>query len=454
MASQQPSNGSTDCAMIHVEFTDLAILQQQQQRQQQDQRQAGAHDNADDAAPSVEARDPIYFGYYALLTHQQNMLIDSVRTSTYQSAILQNHHVFQDALVMDVGAGSGVLSYFSAYAGARHVYAIEASNMARRIRQLLARTDTHNTFLKDRVTVVQSKVEDIKEELPKVDVIISEPIGVLLFHERMLESFVYARDKYLKPGGTIFPSSGSIFLSPFTDAILYTETMTKVRFWESTNFYGIDFSPLFDEAKDEYFAMPVVGHFDPKSLMAAPAAPYAMDFTTITREELLDLVIPFEWTVSYTGLIHGIGGWFDLAFTPPPIGDELGSTVAMSTAPNAANTHWQQVRFLLTEPLAVNAGDAVRGWLRCRVNAMRSYMIVGELVVNGTPLSDPADAGVADALALHVEERPEWLAARVGSRRRGRWMLHEQTYAYSYQPNAATDAAFKPEFACMYPPSS
>jgi histone-arginine methyltransferase CARM1 len=58
------------------------------------------------------------------------MLQDTVRTSTYRSAILLNGATcFKDKLIMDVGAGSGVLSYFAAQAGAKRVYAVEASDI-------------------------------------------------------------------------------------------------------------------------------------------------------------------------------------------------------------------------------------------------------------------------------------------------------------------------------------
>lgn len=43
-----------------------------------------------------------------------------------------------------------------------------------------------------------------------MDVLVSEPMGTLLVNERMLESYIYARDAFLKPGGKMFPQLGRI----------------------------------------------------------------------------------------------------------------------------------------------------------------------------------------------------------------------------------------------------
>lgn len=49
------------------------------------------------------------------------MMQDFVRTSTYQKAILSNLSDFKGKVVLDVGAGSGILSFFAQQAGAAKV---------------------------------------------------------------------------------------------------------------------------------------------------------------------------------------------------------------------------------------------------------------------------------------------------------------------------------------------
>ncbi|TPX68013.1 hypothetical protein CcCBS67573_g07305 [Chytriomyces confervae] len=375
--------------------------------------------------------------YYAQFVHQQNMLQDHVRTSLYQNAIVANGDaMFKDRLVMDVGAGSGILSYFAVQSGAAKVYAIEASGMATKIQKMVSAASANppkNAFLKDKLVVVHSKVEEA-QALPRVDTIVSEPIGVLLLHERMVESFIFARDAFLKPGGNMMPNSGTIFLAPFTDAVLWTQTMAKVRFWEQTEFFGVDFSPLKRDAMDEVFGQPIVGNFDHRVLMASSVS-HHVDFLTCSMDDLKDIVIPIMWTPSFTGIVHGVAGWFDI--------DLCG--IILSTAPNAERTHWQQVRFVLKEPLAVNAFETVKGWFRMTVNSQRSYDVVVELNVGDAPLTNPHSGAWVNGSSMDCGE-DELSDMRT---RRGKWALQEQTYWYT---NDALGPEYsKPEFMSMYP---
>lgn len=165
-----------------------------------------------------------YFQFYGYLSQQQNMMQDYIRTSTYQRAILSNSIDFKDKVVLDVGAGSGILSFFAVQAGAKKVYAVEASNMARNAEILVAANN-----LSDRIQVIAGKIEEISLS-EYVDCIISEPMGYMLYNERMLESFLHAK-KWLTPGGKMFPSRGDLHIAPFSDENLYIEQFNKANFW-------------------------------------------------------------------------------------------------------------------------------------------------------------------------------------------------------------------------------
>lgn len=58
------------------------------------------------------------------------MLKDKVRTDAYMNAIERNKADFKDKVVLDIGAGTGILSIFAARSGAKKVYAIENAEIA------------------------------------------------------------------------------------------------------------------------------------------------------------------------------------------------------------------------------------------------------------------------------------------------------------------------------------
>jgi len=162
------------------------------------------------------------------------MLKDVVRTRAYQRAIEENPNDFKDKIVLDIGCGTGILSMFAARAGAKHVYAIENAEIALFAREIIKR----NGF-EDKITVIKGKMEEITMPVPKVDIIISEWMGYFLLYESMLDSVLWARDKYLVKGGKMMPDKIHMYIAAVEDG----EFKQKKRsFWDDV--YGVDMSCL------------------------------------------------------------------------------------------------------------------------------------------------------------------------------------------------------------------
>ncbi|XP_043106752.1 histone-arginine methyltransferase CARM1 isoform X1 [Puntigrus tetrazona] len=302
-----------------------------------------------------------YFQFYGCLSQQQNMLQDYLRTATYQKAILLNDVDFRDKVVLDVGCGTGILSFFAVQAGAKKVYAVEASSVAK-YAEILVKSNN----LSNKITVLSEKIEEVCCP-EKVDVIISEPMGYMLLNERMLESYLHAKN-WLKPKGMMFPTQGDIHLAPFTDEQLYMEHQARSNFWNQRCFYGVNLSGLHSSAADEFFKQPIVDTFDMQILMAR-SVKYTINFLEAKEEDLHRLEIPFVFKLLQSGLIHGLAFWFDVAFA----GSRM--TVWLSTAPNEPLTHWYQVRCLLQTPLFAKMGQTLSGRVHLIANKRQSYDI-------------------------------------------------------------------------------
>jgi protein arginine N-methyltransferase 1 len=71
--------------------------------------------------------------------------------------------------------------------------------------------------LADKITLLQGKMEEVQLPFPSVDIIISEWMGYFLLYESMLDTVLYARDRYLVPGGKIFPDKATMYLAGIED---------------------------------------------------------------------------------------------------------------------------------------------------------------------------------------------------------------------------------------------
>jgi len=170
------------------------------------------------------------------------MLHDTRRTGAYLAAI--DAAVRPGDVVLDLGTGSGVLAVSAARAGARHVYAIEATDIADVAERVFAANG-----VADRITLIRGWSKQI--ELPeRADVLVAELIGNDPFEEELLETTIDARERLLQPGARLVPDGLTVLarplLLPEADVGLHAVGHAAIESWKQA--YGIDFEPLLDAA--------------------------------------------------------------------------------------------------------------------------------------------------------------------------------------------------------------
>jgi len=306
-----------------------------------------------------------YSDSYAHFGIHEEMLKDTVRTLTYRNSMLDNKHLFRDKVILDVGCGTGILCMFAAKAGAKKVIGVDMSNIIDQAKKII-----HANGFSDTITLIKGKMEEITLPVDKVDIIISEWMGYFLLYESMLDTVLYARDRYLTPEGLLFPDQASLHMAAIEDSE-YKEQ--KIGFWDDV--YGFDYSCIKEIALRE----PLVDTVDLKAVVTKPYEIRTFDLKTVKKEDLT-FVANFVLEATRRDYVHALLAWFDVSFkaSHKPLG--------FSTGPHAKYTHWKQTVFYLTDVVAVDAGDAIRGDISVAPNAKNnrdldiviSYEVVGQ----------------------------------------------------------------------------
>jgi len=303
---------------------------------------------AEQRLKSMDHSEQHYFNSYNHHGIHEEMLKDEVRTRSYMNAIVQNKHLFKDKIVLDVGCGTGILSMFAVKAGAKHVIGVDMSTIIFKAREIVKVNG-----MEDQITLIQGKMEDIELPFPKVDIIISEWMGYFLLYESMLDTVLYARDKYLnKENGLIFPDKATIFVAGIEDGDYKDE---KIGFWD--NIYGFNYSPLKETALSE----PLVDTVEVKAVVTDPTNVLTLDLYTCTTADLA-FSCPFDLVARRDDFIHALVAWFDIEFSA------CHKPIRFSTGPHTKYTHWKQTVFYLKDVLTVQQGEKIECSLHNRPN--------------------------------------------------------------------------------------
>ncbi|KAG5547267.1 hypothetical protein RHGRI_013068 [Rhododendron griersonianum] len=280
-----------------------------------------------------------HFGIHEIFTLQE-MLKDAVRTKTYQNVIYKNTFLFKDKVVLDVGAGTGILSLFCAKAGAKHVYAVECSQMADMAKEIVKVNGFSNV-----ITVLKGKIEEIELPVAQVDIIVSEWMGYFLLFENMLNTVLYARDKWLVNSGVVLPDKASLYLTAIEDAE-YKED--KIEFWN--NVYGFNMSCI----KKQSMMEPLVDTVDQNQIVTNCQLLKTMDISKMAPGDA-SFTAPFKLVAERDDYIHALVAYFDVTFT------KCHKLTGFSTGPKSRATHWKQTVLYLEDVLTICEGEALVG---------------------------------------------------------------------------------------------
>lgn len=259
------------------------------------------------------------------------MQTDAVRMDAYTAAL--EALVTPGALVLDIGAGPGIMTLLACRLGAGRVEAVDLDdtiNVARQIVEL-------NGYA-DRVRCRQVMSTEIALT-PGADVVVADLRGVLPLYEANIPSLIDARMRLLSPTGSLVPRRdwimGAIVSAPEKYAALVSP-------WEEGPM-DLRLDPGRDLAVQHWFRVSLSSD----QRMSDAQAIAELDYLSITSP---NLAAHATWVVDRPGTVHGLALWFRT---------ELCDGVGYETGPDQPPTGYGQAFFPFEHEVQVEAGARV-----------------------------------------------------------------------------------------------
>ena len=274
------------------------------------------------------------------IEYHRTLVSDRVRNEAFWQA-LKSVIRPGETVVADIGAGSGLLGMMAAKLGAKEVYLYETAEVAGLARDLLKLNKVRNCVL---FPCHSTEMENP----PRADVVVSETLGNYPLEEDIVATLKDARKRHLRPSGVMIPRR----VRQFATLVVSDRMHRDLVMWNDVG-YGLDFSPARVMSQHNIYVRTLalgelleggraIVQWDDIDLTALPASNRKGEATFPLRS---------------AATIYGSAIWWTA---------ELAGRVVLSTAPDAARTHWEQLYLPLLEPISAKAGEKVGLSLRSR----------------------------------------------------------------------------------------
>lgn len=266
-----------------------------------------------------------------VIDEHRHYLRDRHRVSAYDRAIREV--VRPGDVVVDVASGTGILGMLACRAGASRVYAIEQSSIAGLARQIAKANGFEHI-----ITSVRgySRLVTIPE---RADVVVCDQIGGFGLEAGIFELAKDVRQRFLRPGGTLVPSTVELVVA----AVEHSGLHGRLRFWKGRP-ADFDCTPAVEIAANTGYPV----RLRPEHLLSAPVSAATLD---LTIDHALPLHASGALRASRDGVLHGVAGWFVARLSPQ---------VTMTNSPLSPDRIYRrQVFFPIHEPVTVEAGATI-----------------------------------------------------------------------------------------------
>lgn len=234
--------------------------------------------------------------------------------------------------MLDVGSGTGFLSFLAERLGAKECWLVESGDVAQLAEQLATDNDMK------RCRFVHAHSDDVP--LPKADVIVSETLGNYALEEGIIGTMNGARE-YLHKGGAMIPSSLRQFACP----------VVSPRIQHTIDTWNVGYGLTMDAARTISLQNMYVKTLKKTDLLGGGKAAKVWDSIDFynSNEDVRESTV--KWKITKKAAVHGIALWWE---------STLAHGVRLSTSPLSKPTHWEQIYLPLFEPIRCATGDVLR----------------------------------------------------------------------------------------------
>ena len=217
-----------------------------------------------------------YLGQFIPVHYHHNMLMDERRMSGFKAAI--QYAVKPGDKVLELGGGTGVLSWFAA-ANADKVWYVEYNpDLVKEAKRFLAHNENG-----DKVEIIEADAFDYLPPEP-VDVVICEMIHTAMLREKQVQVIESFKQRYLEKFG-----------GPLPRFIPEVMIMAVQPIQQDYNFQGFN-APIVQ------FKQPTVLHADAFEL-AEPGVYSVLDFTETVSD---DIVWQGDFAIEHDGVVNAL----------------------------------------------------------------------------------------------------------------------------------------------------